>query len=138
MSGQGLVIQLEGDEQAQRLLEALQSAGFLKGVMQDVARQAVASIKVYPPQRPNTDYIRTNTLTRRWTYEVRSTLYGATAVIGNNTSYAPYVQSAERQSWVHEGWGWVTDEEEIARAETYVPPMVYDAIEVVLRTHGAT
>ena len=135
---QTFVIKLEGEETAQRLLDVLQSAGFLKGVMQDVGRLAEAHIKVYPTQRPNTDYRRTNTLNRRWTYEVRSTLYGATAVIGNNTSYAPFVQSAERQSWVHEGWGWVTDEEEIARAETYVPPMVYDAIEVVVRNHGAT
>ena len=135
---QTFVIKLEGEETAQRLLEALQSAGFLKGVMQDVARQAVAHIKVYPTQRPNTDYIRTNTLNRRWTYEVRSTLYGATAVIGNNTSYAPYVQSAERQAWMHEGQGWVTDEDEMARAEEYVEPMVYDAIEVVLRQAGAT
>jgi hypothetical protein len=135
---QTFVIKLEGEETAQRLLEALQSAGFLKGVMQDVARQAVAHIKVYPEQRPDTDYIRTNTLNRRWTYEVRSTLYGATAVIGNNTSYAPYVQSAERQAWMHEGQGWVTDEDEMARAEEYVEPMVYDAIEVVLRQAGAT
>jgi hypothetical protein len=133
-----ITIRLEGDEQAAKLLAALGSAGFLKGVMQDVARQAQAHIKVYPEQRPDTDYIRTNNLNKRWTYAVRSTLYGATAVIGNNTPYAPYVQSAEQQSWVHEGWGWVTDEDEIALAETYVPPMVYDAIEVVLRSGGAS
>jgi hypothetical protein len=38
---------------------------------------------------------------------------------------------------MHEGWGWVTDEDEIALAEGYVPPMIYDAIEVVLRSGGA-
>jgi len=126
------------DQQAKAILRAFSTPGvFLRRVMGDVGKQAQASIKKYPPQRP-TDYVRTGTLGRRWTYEVRTTLYSATAVLGNNTPYGPYVQSKAMQAQVHEGWGWRTDEDEMEAAKDYVPEMIYDEIERIARQNGAS
>lgn len=127
-----IVIRVDGEE-AKRILARLQSGGFLRGAMQDVARQAQANIKKYPAQRPGTSYRRTGTLGRRWTYRVTMSLYSATAVLGNNTPYGPYVQSEAEQAEVHQGWGWPTDESELEAAKEYAPVIINDAIEIELR-----
>ncbi len=49
------------------------------------------------------------TLGRRWTTEVSAD--GTRGVVGNNASYGPYVQSAEKQAAFHARRGWVTDEQ---------------------------
>ena len=49
------------------------------------------------------------TLGRRWTHEVSSD--GKRGEVGNNASYGPNVQSAERQAAFHARRGWVTDEQ---------------------------
>jgi hypothetical protein len=67
----------------------------------------------YPPQRPGTAYRRTGTLGRRWTHRVEDG--GKRGVVGNNTVYAPQVQSAEQQRWMHKG-RWQTDQS-VADAE---------------------
>ena len=41
---------------------------------------------------------------------------GLDAVVGTRVSYAPWVQSAERQQPMHKNTGWVTDEEVIRAA----------------------
>lgn len=57
------------------------------------------------------------TLGRRWTTEVSDG--GRKGVVGNNASYGPYVQSAEKQAAFHGRNGWKTDatvaEQEAAR-----------------------
>jgi hypothetical protein len=53
-------------------------------------------------------YKRTGTLGRRWHKRVKGEASGLYGVVGNNTSYAPWVQSAERQALVHKG-RWQTD-----------------------------
>lgn len=121
------------DDEAKRILATLQSGKFLQRAMQDVARQAKANIKKYPAQRPGTSYRRTQTLGRRWTYRVTMTLYSATAVLGNNTPYAPYVQSEEEQAEVHQGWGWTTDADEIEASKEYAPAIINDAIEAEIQ-----
>lgn len=47
-------------------------------------------------------------LAQRWTIEARDG--GLSAVVGNNASYAPLVQSAKAQSFYHKG-NWKTDAE---------------------------
>lgn len=47
------------------------------------------------------------TLGRRWTTEVGAD--GTRGVVGNNASYGPYVQSAEKQAAFHARNGWLTD-----------------------------
>ena len=121
------------DDEAQRILATLQSGKFLQRAMQDVARQAKANIKKYPEQRPGASYRRTGTLGRRWTYRVTMTLYSATAVLGNNTPYGPYVQSEAEQADVHKGWGWTTDADELKASKEYAPPIINDAIEAEIR-----
>ena len=51
------------------------------------------------------------TLGRRWTVGERNG--GLTQVVGNNVSYGPYVQSAEKQAGFHKARGWKTDEQVI-------------------------
>lgn len=48
-------------------------------------------------------------LGQRWTVEERDG--GLTQVVGNNASYAPLVQSAQRQTTYHRITGWKTDEQ---------------------------
>jgi hypothetical protein len=48
-------------------------------------------------------------LGRRWTVQLRDD--GLTAAVGNNASYAKFVQSAEEQSAYHETTGWTTDKQ---------------------------
>lgn len=49
------------------------------------------------------------TLGRKWTTAERNA--GLTHIIGNNASYAEYVQSEEKQAKFHGQRGWKTDEE---------------------------
>jgi hypothetical protein len=49
------------------------------------------------------------TLGRRWTIQIKNS--GLTAIVGNNTSYGPYVQSAEKQAKFHGLRDWKTDEQ---------------------------
>ena len=49
------------------------------------------------------------TLGRRWTTGEKNA--GLTQIVGNNASYAPYVQSKEKQARFHKARGWLTDEQ---------------------------
>ena len=61
----------------------------------------VADVKRYPPKPPESTYRRTMTLHDSWTNKKgRSALQ---RVIGTNVGYAPYVQDADRQAWMHRG-----------------------------------
>ena len=51
-------------------------------------------------------------LGKAWASENR----GLDAVVGNKASYAPWVQSKERQQPMHKNTGWVTDEDAIQAA----------------------
>lgn len=71
----------------------------------------VGEMKKYPPVKPT--YRRTNTLRRTWTAATptwKAISNGYMGQIGNKTPYAPRVQSAELQAWMHKGY-WKTDEE---------------------------
>lgn len=59
-------------------------------------------------------YRRTGTLGRRWTKKVRNTGDGVVGVVGNNTKYAPWVQSSRFQAWMHQG-RWQTDKDVMER-----------------------
>ena len=48
-------------------------------------------------------YARTGTLGRRWTTNVAVSLDGLVGTIGNNTDYAPFVQSSGEQAQIHRG-----------------------------------
>ena len=67
-----------------------------------------AAMKVYPPPPSGSSYRRTGTLGKRWTTKPIRTTTEVGREIGNNTDYAPLVQSEELQSTVHRG-RWQTD-----------------------------
>lgn len=81
-----------------------------------------AGMKKYPPARPESTYRRTGTLGRRWTTRQISAPDMVGREIGNNTAYAPFVQAAELQAYMHRGY-WQTDED-VMRQEA--PDIVRD------------
>lgn len=62
----------------------------------------------YPPEPPGSTYVRTGDLRRGWHY--RTVLSGNVLgrVWNEGVGYADYVQSAERQAWMHVG-RWQTE-----------------------------
>lgn len=83
-------------------------------------------LKKYPTQKnPETTYKRgygrigakvqtSEDLGARWTKKI--SLQNLTLEIGNNASYAPYVQSSELQAEFHKDW-WQTDQDAINEYE---------------------
>ena len=55
-----------------------------------------SQIPPYPPKSPISDYRRTGTLGRTMYSDVREMGSSVVGLIGNNTTYAPWVISAER------------------------------------------
>lgn len=84
------------------------------------------AMKTYPMQRPTT-YVRTGRLGRSWTTRPIREPGAIGRSIGNNTRYAPQVQSSELQATVHRGW-WQTDEEVLADNRRTIVQVVTDAL----------
>lgn len=121
-------INVSGFEQFERDLERFQRAieQAVEELPQTVGQkieQALLLLQgqaaIYPAEPPNSTYIRTGTLGRRWTTAQRyySTGEGGFLVgtVGNNTWYGPLVMSEEDQAPVHQG-RWKTIEQ-IAREQ---------------------
>lgn len=107
-------IRIDGNDEVGRKLDKL-----IKAVKKPYApmKMSVAHLHnkmaTYPPKRADSWYRRTGTLGRRWTHKVENE--GKRGVVGNNTVYAPRVQSHIQQAWVHRG-RWQTDKM-VAEAE---------------------
>ena len=84
------------------------------------------AMKTYPMQRPTT-YVRTVRLGRSWTTRPIREPGAIGRSIGNNTKYAPQVQSSELQAAVHRGW-WQTDEEVLADNRRAIVEVITDAL----------
>lgn len=87
-----------------------------------------AGMKPYPSPPPNSRYVRgapphSEKLGSRWTSRSISGAGFVGREVGNTASYAPLVQSAERQAPIHRG-RWQTDEDVIMRE---LPATVSDA-----------
>ena len=80
-------------------------------------------LQEYPPPRPGSRYVRgrgwadangvvtrltSEQLGKRWTIKVTSSATELVGRVGNNVSYAPFVQSRQFQARVHQG-RWLTD-----------------------------
>jgi len=86
-----------------------------------------AGMKPYPPPPPNSRYVRgapphSEKLGSRWTSRSISGEGFVGREVGNTASYAPRVQSAERQAPIHCG-RWQTDEQVITQE---LPAVVSD------------
>lgn len=69
------------------------------------------ALATYPPERPGQRYIRTGYLGDMWdsaSPEFAPLGSGFEAKIENPTAYAPFVQDAAEQAWMHVG-RWPTD-----------------------------
>lgn len=107
-------IQIRGIEAAYRklgtdVLRAIEPA-FAGGAIRVEGR-----MKKYPPPRPGQTYRRgidprSERLGQRWTHQVTRTATSVRGEVGNNASYAPWVQNDQFQAWMHRR-RWTTDVE---------------------------
>ena len=125
-------IQLRGIEEAMAKLGVAESIEMLRPPMERSMLLLMADMAKYPRQRSGSRYRRTGTLGRRWTKSVRADYGGLTGAVGNNTPYGPYVQSAERQAWMHQGV-WQTDEAVAHRRQSEIVGDFERAIQRALR-----
>ncbi len=77
-----------------------------------------------------TPYARTSNLANRWT--ISSSMDGLAQIVGNNTSYGPYVQGAGMQSLYHRAQGWLTEEQVAEQESGKVQAMILRAIQKAL------
>jgi len=120
--------ELTGDTEVRVMLERLKRPYFLRPAFQRIAVAIKTAMKRYPPPPPNSTYRRTGTLGRRWTYRTNSSLFSVTAIVGNNTAYAPLVQDAEAQAEVHRG-RWQTAQQVLADSGPLIDEEINKAIE---------
>ena len=74
-----------------------------------------------------TPYRRTRNLANRWS--ISSSMGGLTQIIGNNTSYGPYVQGPGMQSLYHRAQNWQTTDEVAEQESDKVAKLVLQAIQ---------
>lgn len=96
--------------------------------------RAEGKMKVYPPPPPGSTYVRgldprSERLGQRWTHQVVMGGDFVRGEIGNNASYAPWVQSSEFQARIHRG-RWTTDEDALREV---LPKLQDDLRGVVVR-----
>ena len=63
---------------------------------------------------------------------------GLTARVGVNVSYAPYVQSYEKQAGFHRARGWRTDRMAVQERGPHIQKLVSDAVRRILEAEQAT
>ena len=81
--------------------------------------------------RTGRGYPTSGTLGRRWTHEVAGD--GKRGVVGNNASYAPYVQSMAQQASFHAARGWLTDEGVVEKESDKARSFFEDEIKELLK-----
>lgn len=70
------------------------------------------------------------TLGRRWTTRVKER--GMRGVVGNNASYAPFVQDADRQATFHQKRGWRTVQDAVREKRDAVVRIIQDAVHRIM------
>lgn len=118
-----LVRKLDGIAQMQSTLEPPMQRAVLR-LQRDMAD--------YPPARPGSSYVRTGTLGRRWTTKVDRLANGVRGRVGNNTKYAPFVQSKQFQRPLFKG-RWQTDEQVLQRNLPAIEKDFNDAVEKAIK-----
>jgi hypothetical protein len=108
-------ITIKGVDELMRKLDKAAAIDTLKPPMQRSVMLLQRRMAQYPTQRVGSSYIRTGTLGRRWTTKITRSRAGLTGKVGNNTLYAPFVQSNRFQADVHRG-RWQTDEAVVNRS----------------------
>lgn len=101
----------------------------LEPPMQRAVLRGEAFMKDYPPAPAGSKYIRgrgfpgrqtSEKLGQRWTTKIDRSAHGLTGRIGNNASYAKWVQSAAYQTRFHARTGWRTDFDAVRELEPVI------------------
>lgn len=121
-------IQLKGIGELINKLGSINAMKALESPMRKAMFRLQAGISPYPPAPANSKYVRTNTLGRRWTTDVDVRSDEITGTAGNNTEYAPRVQSARFQRPIFKRIGWKTDRQVL---DQELPAIVKDFQEAV-------
>lgn len=84
----------------------------LTPTLDSIGKDIAGVMAVYPPERPNSTYVRTGDLGRGWRVEDGVYLEGGYVVTASNAvEYAPWVQGDD-QAWMHKGrWDTIGDAE---------------------------
>lgn len=123
-----LIIETDAGAVAEELeRRGLRILDVLAGPLDRGAFRVEAGMKVYPAPPSGSTYRRTGTLGRRWTTRPIRTTTEVGREIGNNTEYAPRVQSDELQATVHRG-RWQTDAQVLQQES---PRLLRDVEEVL-------
>ena len=125
-------IRIEGIDELNKRIADAKSEKVLRKPMHRAVLRIQRDMAKYPRQRNmSTTYRRTGTLGRRWTTKVKTSQGGARGVVGNNTRYAPWVQSERFQAGQHRNW-WQTDEDVVTDNEDAIVTDFRKAIEDAL------
>lgn len=123
-----LIIETDAGAVAEELeRRGLHILDVLAGPLDRGAFRIEAAMKVYPPPPSGSSYRRTGTLGRRWTTKPIRKADEVGREVGNNTIYAPRVQSDELQASVHRG-RWQTDAQVLQQES---PRLLRDVEEVL-------
>ena len=125
-TGSPLLVQVEGVEELIERLDRTLSSAVLRAAMQEACNLVQRMVAVYPAasHKPMTwesekqrrfvmagiregtievPYRRTGKLGQRWTTSVRGAGLDIEGVVGNNTTYGPYVMDRDSQAGYHAG-----------------------------------
>ena len=146
-----MAVTIKGLDKVIEKLERVGGPGALKKPMTKSVAHLHDKIAKYPPSsganspgggyswyergygtrtRTGRGYPTSETLGRRWTHEVSAD--GKRGVVGNNASYAIYVQSVEHQAGFHKARGWKTDADIVDEEGKKVKEFFEDAIKELL------
>jgi hypothetical protein len=111
-------VTISGVEACNARLSRLQGMGWAVRPMRQSTLLLQNRMAKYPTQPPGSTYRRTGSLGRRWTTAVEESRDTVRGTVGNNTSYAPWVQAKNFQARIHQGrWQTEVDVTEQSREE---------------------
>ena len=147
-------VRIEGLEPILRKLDNLEDLKKIRPALKAGAVHVMGAIKPYPPEsianKPSNPTGRwykrgygTRTATGRGYptserlkagWAVKSRDRGFTQVVGNDTSYGPFVQSAEKQAKIHKQRGWKTDQQVVEEEADTVLDFIKDEVDKILES----
>lgn len=109
-------IKIDGIDKLIAKLGKVQGLNHLRPAMQRSVYRLQARMAQYPAQRSNSKYRRTGTLGRKWTSKIDQTSNELRGRVGNNTYYAPLVQSRRFQARIHRSL-WINTDQYVLDTE---------------------
>lgn len=123
-----VTITVTGIAETNLRLDKLKGMGWAVRPMRQATTLPQERMARYPSQSAGSRYVRTGTLGRRWTTQIDETPNKVIGRVGNNTEYAPWVQSRQFQAGVHRG-RWQTEQDVAERSAREIVEFFRIAIE---------